>query len=79
VISAADNWQESENDDENDFDWASVATDPQLRTVLSYAFNRPPASNEDFDKRFTDQLVVKPKQKQVATLTSQSDERYEYN
>ena len=41
VISAAKNWIDSENDDKNDFDWASVSTDAQLRTVLEHSFNKP--------------------------------------
>ena len=53
VISAAEHWQDSDNDDKNDFDWASVSTDAQLRTVLEYALNKPIDLN-DFSKRFAE-------------------------
>lgn len=53
VISAAEHWQNSDNDDKNDFDWASVSTDAQLRTVLEYALNKPIDLN-DFSKRFAE-------------------------
>jgi hypothetical protein len=53
VISAAEQWQDSDNDDKNDFDWASVSTDAQLRTVLEYALNKPIDLN-DFSKRFAE-------------------------
>ena len=58
VISAADGWVDSENDDKNDFDWASVSTEAQLRTVLEYAFNKP-TDLTDFNKRFAEQLIAK--------------------